>query len=158
MTHRHASRPNSFRAHSHRSRLRLVAQQQQLTLPRSMLARFCATCSLIHVPGFNCDVRVQLTTCSRRSRVRIGARVKSRKLAVVRNCWECGAATRQRCDADAPAEPRGAQRGARASQVPAMAAARGGGGGGGGARVPPCASAQLDLFGLGSEFIAFSSL
>ncbi|KAG8463030.1 hypothetical protein KFE25_001803 [Diacronema lutheri] len=38
------------------SRMRLVAQQQRVALPKAMLARFCAACSLIHVPGVNCDL------------------------------------------------------------------------------------------------------
>lgn len=133
--------------------MRQVAQQQHIALPKATLARFCDACGLIHIPGFNSDVRVRLTTRSRRSRARIGARVKSKALVVVRSCWECGAATRQQCDAEAQPEPRGAQRGAGAAQAPAMGASRAGG-----SQVPPrSGSSQLDLFGLGSEFIAFSS-
>lgn len=131
--------------------MRLVAQQQRVALPKAMLARFCAACSLIHVPGVNCDVRVRVTTRSRRSRVRIGARAKSKKLAVVRSCWACGTATRQPCDIDVQAETRSAPRDTRTRPVPSRT----------GAAVVDgralAARLSADLFGLGSEFIAFSS-
>lgn len=122
-------------------------------LPRSTLARLCGTCSLIHVPGSNCSIRLRVCARSQRSKTRIGRRTTRKTLQLVRSCWTCGADTRQPCDdPDAPLDPRQA--------APRMASR--GGGGGGVARAPAAAAAPhqpappaLDLFGLGSEFIAF---
>jgi RNase P subunit RPR2 len=130
--------------------MRAVAQQNSITLPKSLLARFCATCSLIHVPGANCAVRARVSVRSKQSRERIGRRITRKTLLVVRSCWTCGVETRQPCESDAQGDPRSGSRalGRPASPVQPRA----------GGRTSSPAQPTADLFGSGSDFIAFTSL